>query len=284
MHGEGYGYGGELWYSRDGEAKLQYNPAIGQRVPIYGSGLHDLWAYFYQTDVSGHKYLSAQKHYVNLNLVYAAPVAPTLSPIGSTWSPNYRPVVSWNDIQFWAVRQNTTNGYEIYRRDYQGEVLWHDWTLVASVSGTTTTWTDASLHGAPMGLDRVDYKVRARNIDGQVSPFSNVCTTKVFFMYKALASGVPDQFSLKEGYPNPFNPTTHLRFDLPAAGNVSLRILDVQGREVKSLHVGYTEAGYYEVSWNAAGQATGIYFARLIVTDESGKVAFTKTNKLLLTK
>jgi hypothetical protein len=274
-------YGGGMSYDLDGIAgDIDYTPTS----PIYvGMGYHTLIFKYWQHHGDG-SWVPVKTVTVHFTVAYPTPIAPTISSVGSTGGPAYHPVVSWNDIPFDGVHQNTTNGYEIYRRDYISNTLWHDWSKKASVSGTVTTWTDQSIGGAPMGLDKVEYKVHAVDIAGQVGPYSNVGTTRVFFQYKIFAGGVPDQYSLNEGYPNPFNPSTHMQFDLPAPGNVSLLILDVQGREVQSLHSGFTEAGSYSITWNAADQATGVYFARLIVTDQSGKAVYTKTNKLLLTK
>jgi hypothetical protein len=280
--GVGYGLpysGGWYKYNLDNTGDLSYDPGIQQIVPIRGIGPHTLKVLLFQYNILYQEVKVAETSY-SFNLVYPAP---TLS-VGSTGGPYYHPVLSWNDLGYDAVHQNTTNGYEIYRRDYHVETLWQDWRVIASVSGAVTTWTDLSLHGAPMGLDRVDYRIRSKDVSGVVSPFSNVCTTKVFLFYKRSTGGVPTEYILKEGYPNPFNPTTQLQFDLPSDGNVSLRILDIQGREVETLQTGFKEAGSYNVRWNATSQATGVYFARLEVSDQSGKVVYSKTNKLLLTK
>jgi hypothetical protein len=85
-------------------------------------------------------------------------------------------------------------------------------------------------------------------------------------------------------FPNPFNPSTHINYALPEAAYVSLVIYDVLGREVASLANGYHGAGYYSVIWNASSAASGLYFARLRVTDDLGRVKFSKVNKLLLAK
>jgi Secretion system C-terminal sorting domain len=97
-------------------------------------------------------------------------------------------------------------------------------------------------------------------------------------------SSLPMQFSLFEAYPNPFNPSTTIRFGLPSAGNVSLIIYDVLGREITSLARGTLDAGYHTATWNASSVASGVYFARLTVTNDFGKVAFNKVTKLLLMK
>jgi len=63
--------------------------------------------------------------------------------------------------------------------------------------------------------------------------------------------------------PNPFNPTTVARYELPAASYVKLTVYDISGREVAVLVDGWREAGAHEVTFDASGLAAGIYFARL---------------------
>ena len=99
-----------------------------------------------------------------------------------------------------------------------------------------------------------------------------------------IGSDIPTSFALDQNYPNPFNPSTTIRFGLPSAGNVSLIIYDVLGREVTTLVKGTLNAGYHTATWNASSVASGVYFARLTVTNEFGKVAFNKVTKLLLMK
>ena len=89
---------------------------------------------------------------------------------------------------------------------------------------------------------------------------------------------LPTRFALHSAYPNPFNPSTQLRFDVPSASQVSLRIFDLTGREVTTLVDGRREPGVYRTTWNAGSLATGVYFARLDAGD------FTQTQKLLLLK
>jgi hypothetical protein len=89
---------------------------------------------------------------------------------------------------------------------------------------------------------------------------------------------LPVRFALHEAYPNPFNPTTDLRFDLPAPGSVTLKIFDIMGREVTTLLDGYRAAGSYQVAFDGRELPTGLYFARLT----SG--ANTQVQKLMLLK
>ncbi|MBD3222954.1 T9SS type A sorting domain-containing protein [bacterium] len=64
-------------------------------------------------------------------------------------------------------------------------------------------------------------------------------------------------------YPNPFNPTTKVQFNLPRAGNVSLKVFDVAGRVVAELHEGDLPAGQFSIDFDGAGLSSGTYFARL---------------------
>jgi hypothetical protein len=112
---------------------------------------------------------------------------------------------------------------------------------------------------------------------------------------KAGASGpvVGDALSLRAEelfvYPNPFNPSTQLSFALGSSSQVKLAVYDVLGRLVTTLADGRFEAGTHSVSWNSrsssgASLASGLYLARLQVSDAQGRNVYTKTTKLLLTK
>ncbi len=74
---------------------------------------------------------------------------------------------------------------------------------------------------------------------------------------------VPTAFALHAAYPNPFNPSTKIAFDLTKAVQVKLSVYDVNGKLVATLVNGKLEAGKHSVSWNAKGQPSGVYFAKL---------------------
>jgi chitinase len=73
------------------------------------------------------------------------------------------------------------------------------------------------------------------------------------------ADAVPDAFRLEQNFPNPFNPTTTIRFDLAQGGDVSLVVHDLLGRQVAVLAEGYRDAGSYQVTWNGHSSASGVY-------------------------
>ncbi len=89
---------------------------------------------------------------------------------------------------------------------------------------------------------------------------------------------LPASYRLEQNYPNPFNPATHFSYQVPNRGLVTLKIYDMLGREVTTLVNEIKPAGTYNLSWNATGLATGVYFYQLRAGD------FIETKKLVLVR
>jgi hypothetical protein len=90
----------------------------------------------------------------------------------------------------------------------------------------------------------------------------------------------PNQFLLFPAYPNPFNPVTTIRFNIPIEiqNTTSLQLFDVKGRPVESLVNRVLQPGEYKVAWSASGMPSGVYFAELV----SGN--YRQVQKLVLMK
>jgi len=73
----------------------------------------------------------------------------------------------------------------------------------------------------------------------------------------------PTQFALGQNFPNPFNPSTTIRFAIPSTEFVTLKIFDLLGREISTLVHDRVSPGEYSVAWNAAGRASGVYYYKL---------------------
>ena len=93
-----------------------------------------------------------------------------------------------------------------------------------------------------------------------------------------VASALPTKFALRGNYPNPFNPSTTVGFDLPHTARVSLVVYDLLGRRVATLVDGPLAGGTHMVIWNAGGAASGVYFCRMIAD------GFSDVKKFLLQK
>jgi hypothetical protein len=91
----------------------------------------------------------------------------------------------------------------------------------------------------------------------------------------SFVTGVPDahnpprEFALYQNFPNPFNPSTQIKFSLPVAAPARLAIFDMLGREVRVLHDGSLDAGVHQVTWDGRSSIgipvpSGVYFCRLV--------------------
>jgi hypothetical protein len=89
---------------------------------------------------------------------------------------------------------------------------------------------------------------------------------------------LPLEFGLEQNYPNPFNPTTTFEFRVSSFEHVSLKVLDVLGREVATLVNEIRPAGLYTIRWDASSHPSGVYFYRL----RAG--GFAETKKMVLAK
>jgi hypothetical protein len=82
----------------------------------------------------------------------------------------------------------------------------------------------------------------------------------------------PFAFHIDPNYPNPFNPTTNIRFEVGYPGLVRLKVFDVLGRQVATLVDGVRSSGRYNVVWDATDASSGIYFCRLETEGHSATI------------
>jgi hypothetical protein len=87
---------------------------------------------------------------------------------------------------------------------------------------------------------------------------------------------LPENFSLSQNFPNPFNPTTEIRYQLPEASEVRLTVYDLLGQQVQVLVDGFEDAGYRSVVWDAKEAGSGLYFVRMKTDD------FVQVRKMVL--
>ena len=100
---------------------------------------------------------------------------------------------------------------------------------------------------------------------------------------KSVGDEIPQNFDLSNNYPNPFNPSTTIEYALPAAGQVTIKVYNSLGQEVRTLVDDFQQAGYKSVVWDGKNHggspvASGTYIYRVT----SGK--FVKSEKMVLTK
>ncbi len=157
--------------------------------------------------------------------------------------------------------------------------------IYSSLDGLT--WNTIKLQaGGKGGTETYNLTAQGRYVKlGMASSTSAPLVMSEFEIYgmpvtTAVISGntLPAVYSLEQNYPNPFNPSTVINYQIPKAGNVSLKIFDILGREVITLVNGIQSAGSYKVELNAKQFTSGVYFYRLTAGD------FIQVKKMLLMK
>jgi len=95
---------------------------------------------------------------------------------------------------------------------------------------------------------------------------------------RSAASTIPVAFALEQNFPNPFNPSTTIRYALPSSTHVKLTVYNILGQIVSELVNEEQSAGWKEVKWNASNFASGVYLYTLQAD------RFVSAKKLLLLK
>jgi len=102
-----------------------------------------------------------------------------------------------------------------------------------------------------------------------------------------ISNEIPKYYKLYQNYPNPFNPSTMIKFDIPTANlilsgekglNITLKVYDINGREVKELVNEYLSPGIYEIEFDGSNYSSGIYFYMIQAAD------FIDTKRMIIVK
>ncbi|RMZ49454.1 T9SS C-terminal target domain-containing protein, partial [Candidatus Marinimicrobia bacterium PRS2] len=97
------------------------------------------------------------------------------------------------------------------------------------------------------------------------------------------AAPLPNEFAMFAAYPNPFNPITQIRYEIPAKGNLEISIFDLRGQKVETLVNKFIQPGEYIANWDASHLASGVYFVHFTTWGE-GRPPISQIQKLMLVK
>jgi|GEM_PF-1745008 len=167
------------------------------------------------------------------------------------WDPHPSPILSY---------------YSIERKINYGS-----WTVIATTTSTSFTDPEVRFSTDP-SRPMVYYRITAISTGNIQSLYSTVISTRgqyIPFNTNEQFVALPSEFRFEQNVPNPFNPSTELRFDLPEQSTVVLRIYNSIGQEVAELINGVRAAGKHSIRWNASTLPSGMYFARLSVGNKS---------------
>ena len=178
--------------------------------------------------------------------------------------------LSWNepvdeDFKYFALYRSTTSGFDPHSTEPLATITENNF-IDADVAIGTTYY----------------YRLSAFDFSGNESDYTDELATVVTRVDGGAEKGVPTDFALMQNFPNPFNPSTAIRFALPYAAKITLNIYNLQGILVRSLVSDKLNAGYHNIIWDgrdSAGQlvSAGTYICRLT----SGSESITKKMVLL---
>ena len=121
------------------------------------------------------------------------------------------------------------------------------------------------------------WKVRASNVAGP-GPYSTIFQFTTGATNITLNNEIPEEFRLYNNYPNPFNPSTKIKFDIPQSSQVKMIVYNILGKELSTLVNEKLSAGSYTVDWDGVDYSSGVYFY-ILITDE-----YIYVKKMLLIK
>ena len=220
------------------------------------------------------------------------PPAPTLTAEMYYDGSDYNPKPTWSAINDWGSVQ-----YKLYRRHGASG----SYSLL--YTGTNLSYIDTWEQLGEGDVYAHYYAVSLSTTDNILSNHSDTLDYQTYLESSRQSLHIdktkpdlPTEISLKENFPNPFNPTTTIYYTLPEDRYVKIIIINTLGREVATLVDGYVSAGYKSVTFDASSLPSGVYFYMMQAVPSSGDAerhgaqgahsgqAFSNMKKMLLVK
>jgi hypothetical protein len=215
--------------------------------------------------------------------LYTTPLGEKLATISATLSTssytsnNYwtNVTVTSNNIstdEAFAVAFVVGSGPSVMATDYPGQNPYHSYTYL------TATEASEGTSPSPAGWYYIS------DSDTTISIYLIRAYVSIVTGVKQTAELTPTGFNLSQNYPNPFNPTTVISYQLSSTSNVTLTVFDVLGREIKTLVNARLSAGKHNVTFDASGLSSGVYFYKLSAESLGQAGSNVAVKKLVLLK
>ena len=303
-----FNYRGRVFARDDGAGNLNFGLRFGSAGTIewsttsyvFGETILLVLKYVYAGDLSSQD--DTVKLFINPNISAPEPLADLVSPAGNSdiqvgavafrqgsvplyaWADGIRVTNLWGNIvpveltSFtasvggnnvtlnWSTATELNNsGFDVLRQSQNNQ-----WEKIAFIAGygTTAETRNYSFVDNNLTVGQYSYRLKQIDFDG-TSELSDVVNVEVIN---------PVQYNLSQNYPNPFNQSTTIKFSIPEASNVTLKVFNTLGEEVSVLVNRIMEAGSHEINFNASQLHSGMYFYRL----DAG--TFSQVKKMTLLK
>ncbi len=184
--------------------------------------------------------------------------------------------LSYSKLSINWVTQSETNvfGYHVYRHTENNltDANRVSDCMIAAYNTSTEqsyAWEDKQIQA----LTTYYYWLQSADLDGCIEFHGPVCITTADDNM-ITPPVIPLITCIRHAYPNPFNPNTHIAFELEKADDIKLEIYNLKGQKVNTLLDCYYQAGRHSIAWNGCdhyGKAcqTGVYFCRLLTSENA---------------
>ncbi len=171
----------------------------------------------------------------------------------------------------WETATETNNsGFEVERsRDFE------IFTSIGFVPGKGTTTQKSIYNFIDNDIQIGNYYYRLKQVD-----FDG---TSKYYNVVLVDAGLPKDFAVMQNYPNPFNPSTSIKFQLPVDSKVRVEVFNLLGEKIADLLNDQLSAGFHNVSFDAANQASGIFYYVVTASGTDGS-EFRSIKKMVLMK
>jgi len=230
------------------------------------TNLNTLTKYYWKVRAKGSSGWGLFSSVWNFTTIVPIPLAPILlSPPN-----NITNLATYNITLDWSIVANATS----YRAQIANDSL-----FVSMVFDTTNVTQDSlRLRNGLLAIGKYYWRINASNNAGtgvwsSIWNFTINPTGTI-----SINNEIPKEYKIYNNYPNPFNPTTMIKFEIPKSSNVKISAFDITGKEIEVLVNEKLNAGTYQTGWNGSSYSSGVYFYRLETEN------FTETKRMLLIK
>ncbi len=245
--------GNEIWIKRIYPPSNGYDIEVDQQQNVYLAGRSSGYNFTFKLDMNG-------------NIVWMRTY-----PTTDVYATNFPDLFldSINNIYVTVnIDSNNHTRYGAIKYDNNGNVQY----VVSYTNGPNSI-----NYVQDMAIDRIGCVY----LTGRSTGFSyDYATVKYSPITTSIQENVPlpEEYVLGQNYPNPFNPVTNVSFTIPKAGNVSLKVFDSRGSEVRNYLNTFLQSGSYEVKIDGSELPSGVYFYELRSDD------FRKAKRMVLLK
>ena len=195
----------------------------------------------------------------------------------SSLSDNDKVVLTWN-----TTFEMNNYGFEIERSEQN--VGWESIGFVAGVGNSRKKISYSYVDDSLQSTGIYHYRLKVIELNGYYRYSSRISAAiNVITSTKNVANS-PKVFNLEQNFPNPFNPTTLIKYTLPKVSRVNITVFNLLGQKVAALVNDVQDAGTYEKKWNAENLSSGTYFYILNAVSINGQHEYSSSKKMILLK